>query len=57
MRVDAMPEKVEVIFSEEFNPLLDICDKIGTKGDKKHAKREAKSRLNQKYYFVHKEEA
>ena len=29
---------------------------MGTKGDKKHAKREAKERLNHKYYWAHKEE-
>ena len=33
---------------------MDLHDKIGTMGDKKHAKREAKSRLNHKYYWVHK---
>ena len=55
MHVDAMTKKVEVIFSEECKRLLDLCDAVGTKGDKKHAKREAKSRLKQKYYWVHKE--
>ena len=30
MRVDAMTEKGEVIFSKECNCLLDICDEIGT---------------------------
>ena len=35
---------------------MDLCDEIGTKGDKKHAKREAKARLNHKYYWIHKEE-
>ena len=35
MRVDAMTEKVEVSFAEEYKRLLDICDEIGTKGDKK----------------------
>ena len=34
---------------------MDIRDEIGTKVDKKHAKREAKSCLKQKYYWVHKE--
>ena len=56
MRVEAMKEKGEVIFAKECKRLLDLCDEIGTKGDKKHAKREAKSRLNHKYYWVHKEE-
>ena len=36
--------------------LLDFCDEIGTKGDKKHAKCEDEARLNHKYYWVHKEE-
>ena len=48
MRVDAMTEKGEVSFSEECKSLLDLCDEIGAKGDKKHAKREAKARLNHK---------
>ena len=56
MRVDAMNKKGEVIFSEECKRLLDLCDKIGTKGDKKHAKREAKTCLKHKYYWVHKVE-
>ena len=55
MRVDAMTEKGEVIFDEECKRLLDICDEIGTKGDKKHAKRESKSHPNHKYYWVYKE--
>ena len=50
MRVEAMTDKGEVSFSKECKCLLDLCDKIGTKGDKKHAKREAKARLNHKYY-------
>ena len=41
MRVDAMTKKGEVSFAEECKSLLDIRDQIGTKGDKKHAKREA----------------
>ena len=53
MRVEAMTEKGEVSFSEECKHLLDICDEIGTKGDKKHAKHEAKARLKQKYYWIH----
>ena len=56
MRVEAMTEKGEVSFSEKCKRLLDICDEIGTKGDKKHAKREAKARLKHKYYCIHKEE-
>ena len=39
MRVETMTEKGEVSFSEECKRLLDICDVIGTKGDKKYAKR------------------
>ena len=38
MRVDAMTKKGEVIFAKECKNLLDLCDEIGTKGDKKHAK-------------------
>ena len=45
MRVDSMTNKVEVSFDEECKLLLDICDKIGTKGDKKHAKRESKAHI------------
>ena len=56
MHVEAMTEKGEVSFAEECERLLDLCDEIGTKGDKKHAKREAKARLNHKYYRIHKEE-
>ena len=56
MRVEAMTEKGEVSFDEECKRLLDLRDEIGTKGDKKHAKHEAKSRLNHKYYCIHKKE-
>ena len=56
MRVEAMTEKGEVRFAEECKRLLDLCDEIGTKGDKKHEKREAKARLKHKYYWIHKEE-
>ena len=56
MRVDAMTEKIEVIFSKECKRLLDLRNKIGTKGDNKNAKRKDKSRLNHKYNWVHKEE-
>ena len=55
MRVDAMTKKGELRFSKECKRLLDVRDKIGTKGDKKHAKREAKELLKHKYYWVHKE--
>ena len=51
-----MTEKGEVSFAEECKRLLDLCDEIGTKGDKKHAKLEAKARLKHKYYWIHKEE-
>ena len=37
MRVEAMKQKGEVSFAEECKRLLDLCDEIGTKGDKKHA--------------------
>ena len=42
MLVDAMTEKGVVSFSKECKLLLDLCDEFGTKGNKKHAKREAK---------------
>ena len=54
MPVEAMTEKGEVSFAEECKRLLDLCDEIGTKGDKKHAKRESKAGLKHKYYWVHK---
>ena len=56
MRVEAMTEKGEESFSKECKRLLDIRYEIGTKGDKKHAKRESKARLKHKYYCIHKEE-
>ena len=56
MHVEAMTEKGEVSFSEECKHLLDLCDDIVNKGNKKHAKREAKARLKHKYYWKHKEE-
>ena len=56
MRVEAMTDKGEVSFAEECKRLLDLRDEIGTKGDKKHAKHEAKSSLKHKYYWVHKKE-
>ena len=46
--VDVMTEKGEVIFSKEFKHFLDLRDEIGTKGDKKHTKQEAKARLKHK---------
>ena len=49
MLVYAMTDQGEVSFAKECKRLLDICDEIGTKGDKEHAKREAKARLNHKY--------
>ena len=55
MRVDSMTEKVEVRFAKECKCLLDLSDEIGTNGDNKHVKREARSRLKHKYYWVHKE--
>ena len=56
MRVEAMTEKGELRFAKECKRLLDLRDEIGTKGDKKHAKREAKARLKHKYYWIYKEE-
>ena len=56
MRVEAMTEMGEVSFDEECKHLLDLRDEIGTKGDKKHATREAKERSKHKYYWIHKEE-
>ena len=53
MSVEAMTEKGEVSFAEEFKRLLDVRDEIGIKGDKKHAKYEAKARLKHKYYWIH----
>ena len=49
MPVDAMTEMWEVIFSEECKHLLYLRDEIGTKGDKKNEKCEAKARLKHKY--------
>ena len=54
MHVDSMTKMGKVSFAEECKRLLDLCDENGTKGDKKHAKREAKSLLKKKYYWVHK---
>ena len=56
MRVEAMIEKVEVSFAEDREHLLDLHDEIGTNGDQKHAKCDAKARLKHKYYWIHKEE-
>ena len=39
MHVDAMTKKGELRFAGECKLLLDLREKIGTKGDKKHAKR------------------
>ena len=50
MRVDAITEKVEVSFANQYKRLLDLRDEIGTKGDKKYAKLEAKAGLKHKYY-------
>ena len=48
MRVESMTEKGEVSFAKKCKRLLGLRDKIGTKGDKKHAKHEAKARLKHK---------
>ena len=45
MHVDAMTEKRKVSFAKECKRLLDISNEVGTKGDKKHVKRESKSHL------------
>ena len=55
MCVEAMIEKGKVSFAKECKRLLDLRDEIGTKGDKKHTKRDSKARLKQKYYWIHKE--
>ena len=54
--VDAMTKKGWVSFSGEYKRILDLTDAIGTKGDKKPAKHDAKARLKQKQYWLHKEE-
>ena len=54
MCVEVMTKKGEISFSEECKRLLDLRDEIGTKGDKKHEKREAKARLKHEYYCIHK---
>ena len=56
MRVEAMTEKGEVSFAKECKRSMDLRDEIGTKGDKKHEKPEAKARLKHQYYWIHKEE-
>ena len=48
MRFEAMTEKGEVSFAKDCKRLMDLCDEIGTKGDEKHAKREAKASLKHK---------
>ena len=45
VRVDDMNKKWEISLSKQCKRLLDLRDEIGTKGDKKHAKREAKACL------------
>ena len=45
MHVDYMNQKGEVSFAEECKRLIDICDEVGTKGNKKHARRKSKARL------------
>ena len=54
--VDAMTEKWEVSVDGECKRLMDLHDEIGTKGDKKRAKKEAKAHLKHKYYWLHKYE-
>ena len=54
MRVDTMTKKGELILAKECKSLLYLYDEIGTKGDKKHAKRESKACLKHKYYWAHK---
>ena len=52
MCVEAMTERGEVSFSEECKRLLDLRNEIGTKGNKKHAKSEAKERLKNNRLFI-----
>ena len=54
MHGDAMTKMGEVSFAGECKRLLDLLDEIGTKGDKKYAKLEAKTILKHKYYWGHK---
>ena len=54
MPIDTMNDNGEVSFAEECKILLDLRDEIGTKGNKKHAKRQAKACLKHKEYWVHK---
>ena len=53
IRVDAKTKKGEVSFSGKRKSILDIRDKISTKGDNKHVKRKSNSRLKHKYYWLH----
>ena len=46
--VEAMTGKGEISLTKECKWLLYLCDEIGTKGDKKHEKREAKALLKHK---------
>ena len=48
MHVEAITEKVELSFAKECKRLLDLCDEIGNKGDKEHAKWESKALLKHK---------
>ena len=49
MRVDATTKKEEVSLTKECKHLIDLCEEIVTKGDRKETKREAVTHLNQKY--------
>ena len=51
--VDSMIDKGKESFAKKCKRLLDPLVKIGTKGDKKHVKHEAKARLKHTYYWVH----
>eukprot|EP00978_Attheya_sp_CCMP212_P017892 scaffold48234_cov60-Attheya_sp.AAC.6 len=53
MLIHSMTEKGEVSFADECMRLLLNRDRVGTTGDKKHAKREAKARLKNTFYHVH----
>jgi hypothetical protein len=53
MQINSMTEKGDVSFADECRRLLINRDKVGTTGDKKHAKREAKARLKGTFYHVH----
>eukprot|EP00978_Attheya_sp_CCMP212_P009286 scaffold21956_cov70-Attheya_sp.AAC.2 len=56
MLIHSMTEKGEVSFADECMRLLLHRDRVGTTGDKKHAKREVKARIKSTFYHVHDDE-